>query len=86
MSSSILFSRASFLSGAARTLDLWGHLDTYIYSRTPEEADALALYSDWRMIGEHLFDSVVVYGENPQQLELFPKKEVEVQLKRVSSE
>jgi hypothetical protein len=85
MASNILFPRASFLLGAARTFDLWGHLDVYNYSRTPDEADAIALYSDWRVVGEDLFDSVVLYGWDPQQLELFPSKS-EVQLKRASSE
>ena len=72
MSSDILFSRASFLSGVARTFDLGGHLDTYNYSRTPEEADSLALYSDWRTVGEHIFSSAENFDtREPEQLNLF---------------
>jgi len=78
MSSDILFSRASFLSGAARTFDLWGHLDTYNYSRTPEEADSLALYSDWRTVGEHIFSAAENFdAREPEQLNLFAASRVD---------
>lgn len=86
MSSNILFPRASFISGAARTIDLWGHLDTYNYSRTEGEADALAIYSDWRVVGEQIFEAVITYGCNPQQLDLFPTRVEPIERKRVASE
>lgn len=47
MSSDSLFVMPSFFSGAARVLDLWGWLDRYDRSRTPEEADLRARLSDW---------------------------------------
>jgi hypothetical protein len=74
MGPDILFPRATLLSGVARTFDLWGDLDTYNYSRTRAEADALALYSDWRVVGEHIFNAMTAYAQHPEQLELFPKR------------
>ena len=52
-----LFARPSFLSGAARALDLFGLLDSYNESKNGKEADAKALYSDWAMVGQDVWDS-----------------------------
>lgn len=49
-----LFYRPSFLSGLARTLDLFGLYDDYNISQTNEEADAKAIYSDWKAVGTDL--------------------------------
>lgn len=47
-----LFATPSFLTGAGRTLDLFGGLDhvSYNYSQTPAEADQRALESDWEVV------------------------------------
>lgn len=52
--STFLFAMPSPLSGAARLLDLFGQLDSYNQAPTPNEADALALRADWRMVGQDL--------------------------------
>jgi hypothetical protein len=52
-----LVARPSFWSGVGRVLDLWGKFDDYNVSRTAEEADMRALYSDWRITGQDLRDS-----------------------------
>ncbi len=52
-----LYARPSFWSGVGRALDLWGKFDDYNVSRTTEEADMRALYSDWRIVGQTLRDS-----------------------------
>ena len=49
-----LYARPSFLSGVARLFDFFGLFTRYNFSRTEEEADAKALYSDWRAIGQDL--------------------------------
>jgi len=49
--SDFLFARPSFLSGAARVLDLGATFDQYNQSRTGEEADAIALFNDFRAVG-----------------------------------
>jgi hypothetical protein len=46
MSFDYLFKIPSTLSGAARTLDLFGQFDRYNNSSTPREADARAMISD----------------------------------------
>jgi hypothetical protein len=44
--SDFLFARPSFLEGIGRTIDLFGVMDDYNYSDTPEEADLMALKAD----------------------------------------
>jgi hypothetical protein len=47
----LLFARPSFLEGVARIFDLGGTLNEYNRSAMPEEADFVALRSDWEAIG-----------------------------------
>lgn len=49
-----LFSRPSFIEGIARILDLGVTLNEYNYSESEEEADARALASDWKAIGNDI--------------------------------
>ncbi|MGB8261571.1 MAG: hypothetical protein WCE75_14515 [Terracidiphilus sp.] len=56
--SDVLFARPSFVSGAARVLDLGGVFDVYNVSKTPQEADERAIESDWRAIGGDLHDAM----------------------------
>ena len=44
----------SFLSGAARTLDLFGQFDEYNQSSTPLEADARAMIEDMMVVASDL--------------------------------
>jgi hypothetical protein len=48
----MLFAIPSFLSGAARVLDIGGTFDDYNYS--PEESDARAIRSDFMTIGNDI--------------------------------
>ena len=48
-------------SGVARLLDFWGYFDAYNISLNTSEADARALYSDWRTVGEQLNEAIEVY-------------------------
>ena len=45
-----LFAMPSWISGAARILDLGGTFNEYNFSESPEEADFLALASDWAAV------------------------------------
>lgn len=56
--STFLFANPSFIGGTARLLDFWGTYDSYNQSRTPAEADAIALYADWRSVGEDLLQAL----------------------------
>ena len=51
-----LFVMPSLIGGAARVLDLGGVFDSGSYneSRSPAEADARAIASDWRMVGDDM--------------------------------
>ena len=53
-----LFAWPSWLSGAARTLDLAGQFDEYNESQNEEQADRRALFLDWRTVGETLLGAV----------------------------
>jgi hypothetical protein len=71
--SDFLFARPSWLSGLARLVDIFGVFDSYNRSRTGEEADARAQYTDWCVVGHDLH---VAYEEirtaSGRQGELFP--------------
>jgi len=58
-----LFPMPSYLSGAARTLDLFGVFDEYNQSATPTEADFRAIYNDWAMTGNDLQVAIDKFSE-----------------------
>ena len=58
MGSDFLFAMPSLLSGVARTLDLGATFDSYNDSRTTNEADARALFSDWKAVGRSLLQAI----------------------------
>lgn len=49
-----LFARPSFIGGASRVLDLFGTLQEYNKSITPQIADGRAMFGDFRAIGADL--------------------------------
>ncbi len=53
-----LFAQPSFVSGAARGLDLWGTFDAYNISETTFEADEKAIAADWLVVGQDIFDAI----------------------------
>jgi len=53
----------SFLSGVARLVDLGGVYDSYNESRTSKEADAVATYSDWAVVGQDIQNAVGQFDE-----------------------
>ena len=60
-----LYAKPSFLSGAARLVDIGGVFDQYNTSDSEEEADSLALASDWSVIGDDLRQAM---GEMDKEL------------------
>jgi hypothetical protein len=54
MQSDFLFAQPRALFGVARLLSLFREFSEYNISRTPQEADARALYSDWAITGADL--------------------------------
>jgi hypothetical protein len=64
MGSDFLFAMPSFMSGAARCLDLGATFDGYNESPTPEMADARALFADWHEVGTDLVDAMERFRAN----------------------
>lgn len=67
--STYLLSRPRFRRGAARLVDLGGVLNDSAYriSESPEESDALALYSDWLAVGDDLANAISTVVEAPDR-------------------
>ena len=61
-----LFAMPSWLAGAARSLDVAGQFDEYNDSLSGQEADARALFSDWRTVGESIVDAVIGFRRESQ--------------------
>jgi hypothetical protein len=62
-----LYARPSFLSGVARLFDFFGLFTRYNFSRTEEEADAKALYADWRAVGSDLAQALRQFDADEQE-------------------
>ncbi len=54
MRTTFLFAIPTLFSGCARLLDMGGVYDIYNESGDESEADACAVYSDWRMVGQDI--------------------------------
>jgi len=63
--SDFLVSSPSFASGAARLFDWYGVYDSYNRSRNGQEADAKAMFSDWRLVGQDINDAMVEFETAP---------------------
>ena len=59
-----LYARPSFLGGLASILDIGSTLTVYNSSPTPEIADAKAMYSDWKAVGDDLRASMRRFEES----------------------
>jgi hypothetical protein len=61
MRTDFLVAMPSWLSGAARSLDLAGQFDECNESPNGELADARALFGDWRAVGESILGAMRVF-------------------------
>lgn len=66
-SSDFLFARPSFLSGAARVMDLGGTFDAYNSSKDP---DRLAMECDWGVVGDDIKEAIHLYEVEEDEAEL----------------
>ena len=72
MSSDYLFAQPSFFRGFGRVFDPFGIPEPYNWSRSPAEADSLALFVDWAVVGKDLANALAVFSApDPNQLPLF---------------
>jgi hypothetical protein len=58
LKSDFLVALPSLRSGAARLLDFYGAYDEYNRCDTEPEADAQAMFADWRLVGQDLEDAM----------------------------
>jgi hypothetical protein len=58
-----LFAQPSFMQGMASALDLGGTLVEYNTSRTPQDADARAIASDWAITGKDIRSALEDIGK-----------------------
>ena len=56
-----LVAAPSLISGAGRLFDWYGQFDEYNVSRSPAEADAKAMASDWSVVGEDIRDAMAEF-------------------------
>lgn len=61
-----LFAMPSFANGAARVLDLGSTLNQYNYSASVNEADQVALSSDWNAVGNDLWKALDEFAREKQ--------------------
>ena len=58
MRAALLFARPSALEGVARILDFGGTLNEYNTANSPQQADTLALWSDWLAVGDDMWSAI----------------------------
>lgn len=58
------FRNPSFLKGAARTVALFGGLDTYKTSENNAKSDSEALKKDWQTVGQDILAASRTYGKS----------------------
>jgi hypothetical protein len=61
--SNFFFTRPSYLEGVGRVIDTAGVLNQYDSVLTPEEADALAMRSDWAAVGADIAAGIREYKQ-----------------------
>ena len=57
-----LFATPGFLSGMGKALDLWGAMTAFNGAASAEEADRLAVLSDWLAVGEDMRNAIKEAG------------------------
>ena len=62
--SDFLYAEPSFLEGLARILDFGNTLKQYNESPSSEMADAVALGTDWAVVGNELNNAMGTFEEN----------------------
>lgn len=63
MSFDFLFATPTFTRGMGRAIDFWGSSDLYNVSRSPETADALAMWTDWKDVGSDLLAAIRIAAD-----------------------
>jgi len=59
--SDFLVAHPSLSSGAARLFDFYGLYDEYNISQTEAQADAMATFADWLVVGQDVREAIEHY-------------------------
>ena len=62
----LLFSQPSLTEELGRAIDIGGNFDDYNYSASGEEADRIAIASDWYAVGADLYRVMSRYITRPR--------------------
>ena len=62
--SGFLVASPSLTSGAARLFDFYGLYDEYNISPTEAQADAMATFADWLVVGQDICEAVERHEQN----------------------
>lgn len=63
-----LFATPGFITGMGMAIDLGCTMTReYNSSRTPQEADRIALYNDWKTVGDDMREAMRLVGTNVAQ-------------------
>lgn len=66
MTDYFLFARPSFISGMGRVLDLGSTLTEYNVSPSEEQADHIAIRSDWEAVGSDITKAIAQYEKEKE--------------------
>jgi len=58
MGINFLYPTPTFARGFARAIDFWGTADVYNVCDSPDTADAMAMWADWKDVGADLVEAV----------------------------
>lgn len=73
--STLLFTTPSFWEGFARSLDAGGVMTEFNSSLTPQQADELAIGSDWSAVGADLWEALLAAQTHLPRAAVEPKQE-----------
>lgn len=59
-----LFAMPSFISGFGSVIDLGGTMEIFNESRSPSEADRLAMANDWAVVGNDIRNAMASISLN----------------------
>jgi hypothetical protein len=74
--STFLFAMPSFWDGMSRSVDIGDTMTEFNSSLTPVQADSLAIWNDWRMVGGAILDAMNQFvAEHPEMISREQKKQ-----------
>ena len=66
--STLLFANPSLLGGAGSVLDMGGTFTTYNSMESPQQADAAAIASDFRAVGDDIRQAMASFATHVEEM------------------